>query len=596
MSSSSVPQNSDLAPLRPEDAQEALRRSEEHFRTLFEQAPDGIFISDPQGRYVDVNSAGATMLGYTRQEILQMCIADIVVSHDVARIPPEVERLRPDAVLCSEWTFKRKDGSTFEGEVYGKRLPDGRLQGILRDVSGYRRTEAALRESETRFSVALKCSPITVFTQDRDLRYTWLYNATLDWAQQDFLGKTDAEILGAERAAVLTQAKRCVIDSGAANRLEVPVVHGNQRHHFDLSLEPLLDSSGAVVGLTGACVDVAELREYAEHLEKQKDKLLRENIYLQNEIESELGFEEIVGRSTALRNVLKHARVVAPTTSTVLLLGETGTGKELIARSIHLRSSRRDRAFIRLNCAAVPTGLIESELFGHEKGAFTGAICQKLGRVELADKGTLFLDEVGELPLEVQPKLLRLLQEREFERLGGTRTLHVDLRIIAATNRDLAKDVSAKTFREDLFYRLNVFPVEIPPLRHRRSDIPLLVGYFTKKHARRMNKQIQTIPKEVMNVLCQWDWPGNVRELENMVERLIILAKGTTLTLPPSELQSLQAADVDHFERGRIEHALHKTHGVLSGPEGAAARLGLKRTTLLSMLKRFNIDPRIFRT
>ena len=599
MSASSVTQNSDPAFLCPQEGQQALRRSAEHFHALFEQAPDGIFISDPQGRYVDVNSAGARMLGYSREEILQMSIADIIVPDDFARVTPEVERLRSDVVLRSEWKFKRKDGSTFEGEVYGKRLPDGRLQGILRDVSDRRRAEEALRQSEARFCVALKCSPITVFTQDCERRYTWIYNATLDWARQDVLGKTDTEILGAERAGVMDEAKRRVIDKGIGVRLEIPVVYQNQRHHIEMSLEPLVDSAGAVIGVTGAFVDIAELRDFAERLEEQNDKLLHENHYLQNEIESELGFETIVGHSKSLRSVLRQVRVVAPTTSTVLLLGETGTGKELIARAIHLLSSRRDRSFIRLNCAAVPTGLLESELFGHEKGAFTGAISQKIGRVELADKGTLFLDEVGELPLEVQPKLLRLLQEHEFERLGGTRTLRIDVRIIAATNRDLAKDVATKEFRQDLFYRLNVFPLQVPPLRDRRSDIPLLVGHFVKKHSRRLNKRIESVPKQVMDLLCEWNWPGNVRELENMVERLIILAKDTTLTMPKAELETLRensdSEELPDVEREHIVRALRESNGTLSGPGGAAVRLGLKRTTLQSMLKRFNIDAAAFR-
>jgi formate hydrogenlyase transcriptional activator len=278
----------------------------------------------------------------------------------------------------------------------------------------------------------------------------------------------------------------------------------------------------------------------------------------------------------------------------VLLLGETGTGKELVARAVHKLSSQRDKNFIKLNCAAVPSGLLESELFGHEKGAFTGAVSQKMGRIELADKGTLFLDEIGEMPLELQPKILRVLQDREFERLGGLRTLRVDVRIIAATNRDLRVEVADKKFREDLFYRLNVFPINLPPLRERRSDIPLLVDHFVGKHAVRMKKQIRTIPSETMAVLQNWNWPGNVRELENMIERMVILTKGDVLAPPPAELVAEQDVPEDHLtemEREHIIRILRETNGVLSGVDGAAHRLGIKRTTLQSMLKRLKIEP-----
>jgi formate hydrogenlyase transcriptional activator len=289
---------------------------------------------------------------------------------------------------------------------------------------------------------------------------------------------------------------------------------------------------------------------------------------------------------------------VAPTDSTVLLLGETGTGKELVARSIHALSPRRGRSFIKLNCAAVPTGLLESELFGHEKGAFTGAVSQKVGRLELADKGTLFLDEVGELPLELQPKLLRVLQDREFERLGGIRTVHVDVRIVSATNRDLRRDVAERKFREDLFYRLNVFPMQLPPLRDRRSDIPILVHHFVRKHAGRMGKVIEVIPRETMEALEHWSWPGNIRELENMIERMVILSNGPTLAPPPAELEEQQEFAQDNLtemEREHIIRVLEETHGVLSGTEGAASRLGIKRTTLQSMLKRFRIEAEDYR-
>jgi formate hydrogenlyase transcriptional activator len=265
---------------------------------------------------------------------------------------------------------------------------------------------------------------------------------------------------------------------------------------------------------------------------------------------------------------------------------------------VHSLSSRHSRSFIKLNCAAVPSGLLESELFGHEKGAFTGAVSQKVGRIELADKGTLFLDEIGELPLELQPKLLRVLQDREFERLGGVQTLRVDVRIISATNRDLRQDIAEKMFREDLFYRLNVFPIQLPPLRERRSDIPMLVQHFVRKHTARMGKQLETIPDGTMEVLKNWNWPGNIRELENMIERMVIMTKGSTLAEPPAELdvpQEVADDNLTEMEREHIIRILRETNGVLSGPDGAASRLGIKRTTLQSMLKRFSIDPRAYR-
>jgi formate hydrogenlyase transcriptional activator len=328
-----------------------------------------------------------------------------------------------------------------------------------------------------------------------------------------------------------------------------------------------------------------------------KDKLAQEKLYLEDEIRGEMDFDGIVGQSSALRNVLRLVETVAPSDSTVLLLGETGTGKELIARAIHDRSRRKDRTFVKLNCAAIPTGLLESELFGHERGAFTGAISQKLGRLELADQGTLFLDEVGDIPIEIQPKLLRALQECEFERLGSTRTKKVDVRLVAATNRDLDKMIEAREFRSDLYYRLNVFPIRIPPLRERPEDIPLLVRYFAQKYGRRMEKKIESIPAASLKTLSSWHWPGNIRELENFIERAVILTRGTALEVPVSELRRAGAAvptssPHDLSERDEILRVLKGTNGRVAGPNGAAIRMGVKRTTLISRMKKLGIDSR----
>jgi len=341
-----------------------------------------------------------------------------------------------------------------------------------------------------------------------------------------------------------------------------------------------------------------------------------------------MSFEQIIGTSPPLKHVLELVETVASSDSTVLLLGETGTGKELIARAIHDHSRRNQRTFVKLNCAAIPTGLLESELFGHEKGAFTGAISQKVGRLELADQGTLFLDEVGDIPPEIQPKLLRALQEREFERLGSTHTRKVNVRLIAATNRDLEKMIAEREFRSDLYYRLNVFPIRIPPLRERQEDIPLLVRHFVQKAARQMQKQIESIPAAAMKVLTSWDWPGNIRELENFIERAVILTRGKSLEVPVGELKKSRVhSTTDHD--GRREHdvativretisaltkgtvnsvrqgfdekqredilrVLQETKGRVGGPDGAAARMGINRTTLLSRIKRFDIHPKQF--
>ena len=348
-------------------------------------------------------------------------------------------------------------------------------------------------------------------------------------------------------------------------------------------------------------IAIAVENSLAYHEEvKRANQLSEEKLYLQDEIRSEYNFEEIIGESAGLKDILGQLQTVAPTDSTILILGETGTGKELIARAIHHLSTRRERTLVKVNCAAIPTGLLESELFGHEKGAFTGAIAQRVGRFELAHRGTLFLDEVGDIPLELQPKLLRVLQEQEFERLGSPRTTKVDVRLVAATNVDLARKAADHQFRMDLYYRLNVFPIVIPPLRERREDIPLLVRYFAQKYARRMKKPIDTVPVKAMAALTEYHWPGNVRELENFIERAVILSRGTELQLPLAELKQRTKAPVtvssngletlEHAEREHIVRALGETRWVIGGPRGAAARLGMKRTTLQSRMRKLGID------
>ena len=353
-----------------------------------------------------------------------------------------------------------------------------------------------------------------------------------------------------------------------------------------------------------------------------KDKLAQEKLYLEEEIRSDSGFERIIGKSAALKRMLQLVETVAPSDSTVLLLGETGTGKELIARAIHDRGRRKDRTFVKLNCAAIPTGLLESELFGHEKGAFTGAITQKIGRLDLADQGTLFLDEVGDIPIEIQPKLLRALQEREFERLGSTHTRKVNVRLVAATNRNLEKMVADREFRSDLFYRLNVFPIRIPSLRERKEDIPLLVSYFVQKFAKQMQKQIESVPSAVMKGLTAWEWPGNIRELENFIERAVILTRGKALEVPLTELRKTEtemaidavvnkkraarkafssgpdinagAEEYERKQREEIIQALTACKGRVGGTDGAAIRLGISRTTLIYRMRRLGIYAKLY--
>jgi len=325
-----------------------------------------------------------------------------------------------------------------------------------------------------------------------------------------------------------------------------------------------------------------------------KEQLARENVYLKEEIRGSQQFEEIVGESKTLHQVLNQVRTVAATDTTVLLLGETGTGKELLARALHAASDRRSRALVTVNCTTSPAGLLESEWFGHERGAFTGALSQKIGRFELAHQGTLFLDEIGDVPTDLQSKLLRVLQEHEIERLGSTRTIRVDFRLIAATNRNLEEMVRTREFRSDLYYRLNVFPIRIPPLRERAEDIPPLVFYFAQRFAKRLRRSIESVSRESLEVLCRWPWPGNIRELQNVIERAVILSKGPVLNVSRAEFETAAPAlsapvTLEDAEREHILRALADTHWVIGGPKGAAARLGVKRTSLVSTMRRLHI-------
>lgn len=372
------------------------------------------------------------------------------------------------------------------------------------------------------------------------------------------------------------------------------------------SLDAFSEADADLLNRAAAQVAIAVENALAfKEIDSLKDKLAVEKTYLEEEIRSELNFEEIVGESPVIKRALAQVELAAPANTTVLVLGETGTGKELIARAIHNLSPRRERTFVKVNCAAIPSGLLESELFGHERGAFTGAVSQKVGRFELADKGTIFLDEVGDIPLELQPKLLRVLQEQEFERLGATRTIRVDVRVVAATNADLSRLVAERSFRSDLYYRLNVFPIQIPALRERREDISLLVRYFVQKFSRRMNKTVLYVPSEAMDALVSYAWPGNIRELENLIERAVLLSPGKELRVPLSELRNMQTpaaeqaapaaaagpaiSTLQEAERQHILRALRQTEWRIAGARGAASILGMKRTTLQARMRKLGI-------
>ena len=451
-----------------------------------------------------------------------------------------------------------------------------------------------LKPSQSRalFEKLFEFSPDALVVTSQDGRITNTnvqVERTFGYTREELLGQP-VEILIPERFHAIHQRCSAHCHEPCSAGLEL---YGRRKDGtefpVDIIIAPVETTEGRV--LLSVIRDLREKR-LAEEAVWQKD----EERYLEEEVNTESGFEDIIGESLQLRTVLKNTKTVAETDVTVMILGETGTGKDLVARAIHRLSSRRERTLVKMNCAAIPAGLLESELFGHERGAFTGAIARKIGRLEMAHEGTLFLDEIGDLPLELQPKILRALQWKEFERVGSTRTIPVNVRLVTATNRDLAKMVAAREFRSDLYYRLHVFPITIPPLRERRQDIPLLVRYFVDKYSRQLLRKIETIPPDTMRALTRWDWPGNIRELENFIERAVILTKGPVLRAPlaeleaPEETSSQEDSSLETAEREYILRILRETKGTIAGPHGAAARLGLKRTTLNSKLKKLKIE------
>lgn len=607
-----------------ERTKEELRKQKAHFENLFELAPEAILIRDMESRVLRANKEFTNLFGFTVEEVLGRNIAKLLVPEELWS---DYERLREALKrgerVNAEVIRKRKDGTRITVSLVAAPVQvAGGLQevyGIYRDITKRKAEEEALRRSEAYLaegqrlshtgSWARSVSTGDVFFSREAFRIFGLDQAT-KMTLELLLGRVHPEDRSAFEAAI-QKATREVIDFETDYRI---ILDDGSISYIHTVGHPVKNAAGNPVEFVGTLIDVTEQRRSRKALEDAlaeinalKDQLFRENVALRQEIDETSMFDDIVGKSEALQKMLKEIETVGPTESTVLIHGETGTGKELIARAIHNRSARSANAFVKVNCAAIPTGLLESELFGHEKGAFTGAILQRIGRFELAHHGTVFLDEIGEIPLELQPKLLRVLQEREFERLGSSRTLRTDARLIAATNRDLSAMVSEHKFRSDLFYRLNVFPIHAPALRERPEDVPLLVSHFTELFSRRMSKTIQTIPAETMGALMGYDWPGNVRELQNVIERAVILSTRGVLRVPAADLKARRTTDpekkappakvgrnrrsaVPPPTREQVVRALRETGGRVGGSGGAAARLGLKRTTLIAHMKRLGIS------
>ena len=630
-------------------ALEELRRQDQLLRSVVESVRDyAIYILDSDGHIVTWNPGGERIHGYTADEIVGKHFSRFFTQKDMDRGHPEamLAQAREQGRFEEQGWRVRHDGTRFwaESTLTAIKDGDGKVTGFAKLTRDYTDRKSAEEAVMLQLSAALLASNdtrklLTAFSASiremipHDAATLGLVDPKTDTLTVHFLGADDRE-RGRRELRVPVNAS----PGGEAFSRQQPVLlermqdsvyaQTGVKHLVEIGMQsgcwvPLIHRGEAIGALNvssrsaGAFSlrDAAILSEFAaqvatavhnaeafRHVEATRDRLEQERQYLEQEINLENRFEDIVGESKGLKKVLQQIETVAPTDATVLIQGETGTGKELLARAIHRLSGRRERTFIKLNCAAIPAGLLESELFGHEKGAFTGAIARKMGRLELAHEGTLFLDEVGEMPLELQPKLLRALQEREIERLGGTRPISVNVRLIAATNRDLATMVQEKTFRADLYYRLKVFPIESPPLRDRTADIPVLVRHFVDKHCRHMGRVIETIPEATMEALTRWKWPGNIRELENLMERAVILTRGPVLYVPLAELElpleddeeveGQEASTLHAAEREHILRVLRECNGLIGGADGAASRLGLKRTTLNSKLKKLRIERR----
>ncbi len=632
-----------------------------HLEELFARVPEAIVLLDVDDRIIRVNAEFTTIFGYPEEEAVGRCLNDLIAADDLREEAEDYRRRvsLQGETLAFETVRKHKSGARVPVSIVGVPLVSAAGQrfsySIYRDVTERRRLEDELKRERDRLRLlleitnsmiskldlrhliealstnllsVLRCDQCCLLLPDSDsdqLRATMLYNAegrgtASEGTMVPIHSSVEGKVFRTAKSLWLKNFEEAredleIFGSADSRRLVAnPMAEGLRSGCY----LPLV-SRGRVLGVlsagkrsenTFADEDVAFFEQVAhqvaiavenaldyEQTREDRDKETEQKLYLQEEIRADHNFGEIVGESGALKSVLQQVSIVAPTDSGVLILGETGTGKELIARAIHDLSARRDRSFVKLNCAAIPLGLLESELFGHEKGAFTGAVAQKIGRFELANKGTLFLDEVGDIPLGLQAKLLRVLQEQEFERLGSNRTHKVSVRIIAATHNDLSKMVKQHAFREDLYYRLKVFPITVPALRERAEDIPKLVRHFARLYAQKMNRKIETIPAPAMEALVRYRWPGNVRELQNFVERAVILSPASVLCAPVAELEPVHAVPrsarpenaLAKVEREHIVRALEESKWVVGGRNGAAARLGLKRTSLVYRMQKLGI-------
>jgi PAS domain S-box-containing protein len=577
-----------------------LKRSEARFRKLVDYAADALFVIDPEWRVLDVNQRACDSLGYKRGQLIGMSVAEFA-DRTPDQLKEMLEQLDSEEELSIEGRHTRKDGSSFPVEVRIGVLDEGGRRvwiAVARDITERKRASEALRASEERFAAIFRSAMDAIVIVDSEFRIT-MFNQ----AAERVFNCPSAEALGGSFRDFLCTDSRAALDQCVKS-----VQRAESRYCYLWAPEGLTavraDGERVPVEATVSLVELGEQRLYAIILrdindrmrsEAELQRLHEEMVYLQQELETTHGYGEIVGTAPAMKSVYEAIEKVAGTDSTVLITGETGTGKELVARAIHAASRRKDKVLVRVNCAALPAGLIESELFGHEKGAFTGATSRKIGRFELANGGTIFLDEIGDIPLDLQNKLLRVLQEGEFERLGDSQTRKVDVRVIAATNRELGDAIEEGLFRSDLFYRLNVFPIGVPALRERKKDIALLVKHLVMKYSVKLGKNIESIPQGAMNALMAYDWPGNVRELENVIERAVILTTGSELelgdwltaspTARPSRIPTLEQVERDHINR-----VLEATGWRIRGDAGAAALLGLKPTTLEARMKKLGIE------
>ncbi|HEY3743230.1 MAG TPA: sigma-54-dependent Fis family transcriptional regulator [Bryobacteraceae bacterium] len=580
-----------------------MKESEDHFRLMIDRLPVLAHACRPDGSIEFLNQRWLDYTGLSAEHALGWGWKVTVHPDDLPKLTDMWTRLLTSGESGEEEARLRRHDGAYRWFLFRAAPVRNDQSGLIgwsgtnTDIDDRKRAEERLRHDEMSIRGTMDSIPALIYVLGTDGQFQYKNQALLDHLGANWQNNSQGEDDFARTVHPDDLAKlQCELQEGLAQgipfQLECRAKRHDGQYRWYLTLyKPLRDEQGKILSWCAAATDIDDRK-------KAEKRVLQETLALRDEIDHSLMFEEVVGSSTALRRVLAHVAKVAPVDSTVLILGETGTGKELIARAIHKQSNRSDRAFIRVNCAAIPPALIASELFGHEKGAFTGATHRRLGRFESADGGTIFLDEIGDLPGDTQIALLRVLQEREFERVGSSQSISVDVRVIAATNRNLKTGVAAGAFRQDLYYRLNVFPIDIPPLRQRADDIPLLAEYLIERYAKKAGKNIRNISKQVLELFQAYDWPGNVRELQNVIERGVVLCEGDVFTIdeawlkreaPQARIVPLVAKVADR-EKSMIEAALVECHGRISGPNGAAAKLGIPRQTLDSKIANLGID------